>query len=393
MFMRAEDVVALLKVSRPTLYAYVSRGLIRAEVDAEDPRRRLYRADDVERLIKAKSRGRAPGQVAAATLDFGLPVLESQITLIDGGRLFYRGRDAVALAGKAGLEEAARLLWAAGEDDPFATPPVALPPAWAGVSASLRPATPVQRCLALLPLIESAGAGESRRDLAMAAALLRQVAAAAAGAEPSGRPIHRHLAEIWSLDWPAAELLRLALVLTADHELNASTFAVRVVASTGASLAACVIGGLAALGGPRHGGATHAVEALLDEIERTGDATAVAQRRVDRGEKLPGFGHPLYPEGDMRARAIRARLPFDAGREAMLETLERLAGRPANLDAMLVILRRALRLPPGAAQAIFAAGRTAGWLAHALEQQAAGQLIRPRARYAGPPPAAALTPP
>src|SRR5207245_5047973 len=120
--------------------------------------------------------------------------------------------------------------------------------------------------------------------------------------------------EIWRLDWPAAELLRLALVLIADHELNASTFAVRVVASTGASLVACVIGGLAALGGPRHGGTTEQVEALLDEIERVGDAAAVAEQRLSRGERLPGFGHPLYPDGDPRALAMRAGLPFDPRR-------------------------------------------------------------------------------
>src|SRR5258708_27489754 len=101
MLIRAEDAVALLQVSRATLYAYVSRGLIRAEVDTADPRRRLYRGEDVERLVKAKHRGRAPDQVAAATLDFGLPVLDSRITLIDAGRLFYRGRDALALAGRA----------------------------------------------------------------------------------------------------------------------------------------------------------------------------------------------------------------------------------------------------------------------------------------------------
>src|SRR5437868_3789241 len=111
-----------LKISRATLYAYVSRGLVGSAPAEDDPRRRVYRAADIERLVEQKKRGRKPDRIAEAALDWGLPVLESRITLIADGRLFYRGRDAVGLAAAATLEDAARLLWDCGAADPFAAP-------------------------------------------------------------------------------------------------------------------------------------------------------------------------------------------------------------------------------------------------------------------------------
>src|SRR5689334_468964 len=101
----ADEAVARLKISRPTLYAYVSRGLIRSDADPSDPRRSLYLAEDVERLVASKVRGRKPERIAESTLEWGLPVLESQITVIQDGRLFYRGHDATQLARSATLEE------------------------------------------------------------------------------------------------------------------------------------------------------------------------------------------------------------------------------------------------------------------------------------------------
>jgi citrate synthase len=174
--------------------------------------------------------------------------------------------------------------------------------------------------------------------------------------------------------------VRTALVLLADHELNASTFTVRVVASTGASLASALSAGLGALSGPLHGGQTSLVEAMFEEAERADSAQALVERRLWRGDSLPGFGHPLYPDGDPRAAALLAVLPPDPLRTGLLAALERLGKRP-NVDFATVSLRRALGLPAGAALTLFAVGRTAGWIAHALEQRADGKLIRPRARY------------
>ena len=216
--------------------------------------------------------------------------------------------------------------------------------------------------------------------------LLRLMAAAATGTVPDEAPLHRHSAHAWGLDDRAAELIRVALVLCADHELNASAFAVRVVASTGASLSACVSAGLSALSGPRHGGTTSLVEILFEETERYGNAAGVVQERLRRGDILPGFGHPLYRDGDPRATALLGLLPPDPTREALREAMDAIGGKLPNVDFALVSLRRALRLRPGSALALFAIGRTAGWIAHALEQQADDELVRPRARYSGPAP-------
>lgn len=383
----AESAATRLGVSRPTLYAYVSRGLVHAHPDGDDPRRRLYSADDIDRLAGNKARGRKPADIAAATLDYGLPALASGITLIEGGRLFFRGRDATRLAESATLEETARLLWQC-DSDPFAdaSPRVAAPAA--KLIGTLADTFPIDRCLALLPL---AGVGsamtwqrDSRRLRHDGAALLRVMAAGAVGALPNQEPVHRRVAQAWKLDARAADIIRAALVLCADHELNCSAFAVRVVASTGASLAACLAAGLSALSGPRHGGTTSLVEILFAEAENFGDAPRLVQERLRRGDILPGFGHPLYADADPRATALLRMLPADPTRDALRDAMDRIGGKAPNVDFALVAMRRALHLAPGSAFVLFAIGRTAGWIAHALEQQAEDRLIRPRARYVGP---------
>jgi citrate synthase len=387
----AESAAKRLGVNRATLYAYVSRGFIRAHAAPDDPRRRLYSARDVDRLAGNKTRGRKAADIAAATLDYGLPALSSGITLIEGDRLFYRGRDAARLAVEASLEETARLLWDCSEDPFGAAPPVFR--SAAPLIASLSDAFPLDRCMAVLPV---AGVGtamtwqrDQRRLWHDGAMLLRLMAAAATGTAPSDAPIHLHVAGAFGLDDRAAEKIRAALVLCADHELNTSAFAVRAVASTGASLAACVAAGLGALSGPRHGGQTSLVEILFEEAERFGDAAGLVRERLRRGDILPGFGHPLYRGGDPRALTLLSLLPPDPTRDAVREAMDSIRGVQPNVDFALVSLRRALRLKPGSALALFAIGRTAGWIAHALEQQAEDKVIRPRARYTGPAPAAA----
>jgi citrate synthase len=389
--MTAQSAAARLGISRATLYAYVSRGFVHAHPDAKDPRRRLYSADDINRLAGNKARGRRPLDIAAATLDFGLPALSSGITLIEDGRLFYRGRDVAELAAGATLEETARLVWQC-DDDPFLDASPRLADDAASMMEALADTYPIDRCLALLPV---AGVGtamtwqrDPRRVRVDAAALLRLMAAAAAGAAPNAMPVHRAVARAWGLDDRASEIIRAALVLCADHELNSSAFAVRVVASTGASLAACLSAGLSALSGPRHGGTTSLVEIMFTEAERLGDAAGMVQERLRRGDILPGFGHALYRGEDPRAAVLLALLPPDPTRDALREAMDRIRGKAPNVDFALVSMRRALRLKPGSALALFAIGRAVGWIAHALEQQAEDKLIRPRARYVGPAPEA-----
>lgn len=391
-FLDAETAAASLGVSRATLYAYVSRKLIRTREVAGDPRKRLYSAGDIEILKTRKKHNRAPGEAAASTLDWGLPVLDSAVTLIEDGALYFRGREAGKWAAHASLEETARLLWDCGDHDPFADP-AAVPPAWSdALLAGLQSLPLVERCQALL-LLAPAGRAimwqrDGRRLWSGAAALVRAMAAAASNTQPDAAPAHDHLAQAWSLSREGADRVRRALALLADHEFNASAFAVRVVASTGTSLGACLNAGLGALGGPLHGGTTSLVEIFFDEVRSARDAASVIETRLRRGDGVPGFGHPLYPEGDPRCRALLPLLPSDPVRDEIAAAMLEIAGRLPTIDFALVSLRRAYGLPPGAALALFAIGRTVGWIAHALEQSGEGRLIRPRARYVGPPPAA-----
>ncbi|MBJ6124203.1 citrate synthase family protein [Microvirga splendida] len=392
----AEEASSRLGISRASLYAYVSRGLIRSFSSPHDPRQRLYALDDVEALLERKARFRRPAVAAATALDWGLPVLETSITQIRDGRLFYRGQDAVALARAATLEDVARLLIGALDREAFHRPSrIPAPPA--------RPAFGPHAFVAqAVRLLSEPAARETRA--AEVAAILRLVTMAGSGADPAAEPLHRHLAQAWAVPPQAAEAIRRALVLCADHELSSSAFAVRVTASTGASLRNAVIAGLAALSGPYHGGMTERVRAFLN---------------APTTMPPPGFRHRLYPDGDPRARALLENVPLLAsdattlraladasggshrasdpkvestfGTHPMLNSLssasfsaenrDHFSARCASIDVALVMMERAYGLPVGAAFTLFAIGRTAGWLAHAIEQRGQMALIRPRARY------------
>ncbi len=387
-FIDAAMASELLGINRASLYAYVSRGLIRTMGAPDDPRRRLYNSHDIDQLKKNKLLGKRPKDVAASTLDWGLPVLSSNLTLIHNGHLFYRGHDAVTLAESETLEDVARLLWDCGDENPFTD---AAEQAWNASLLGLAADLPMtERCKALLCFVDAgrmtAWQRNKRKLWPGAATLLRSMTAAASNSQPSSLPAHLHLARAWKIDEARADILRSALVLLADHELNASAFATRVVASTGASLGACIDAGLSALSGPLHGGMTSLVELLFDEIEAAADPETVVETRLRRGDGLPGFDHPLYPEGDPRAAALLALLEPHPTRQALIDTVADTTGKLPTIDVALVSLRRELNLPPGAALSLFAIGRTVGWLAHAFEQFSDNRLIRPRARYEGPEP-------
>ena len=389
-YLNSTEATALLGVSRATLYAYVSRGLLHAHA-ADTPRESRYLREEVEQLARQRGQGRKPREVAQAALNWGLPVLESSITLIEQGRLYYRGEDAVDWARSHTLEETAALLWQYPANAAFAAHAVEATP----VLPDLQQRMAGQPCEnTLLPLFtvasdDAATAAWQQSPERLAAgcgALLRLLAACLLGTAPDKTPIHLQCAQAWALDAQGADLVRMALVLCADHELNASGFTARCVASTGASLRAAVVGGLAALTGGRHGGTTARVEALWDEL---GEAQAPARlrQRLARGETLPGFGHHLYPEGDVRAALLLEMLPRQGPAAALAAEVMALTGLAPSVDFALVALRRHLQLPPGSAFGLFALGRCAGWLAQALEQRATRQIIRPRAAYTGPRPA------
>ncbi len=393
-YITADTATKRLKVSRQTLYAYVSRGLIRSinpEGSGQDTRRKLYVAEDVDRLVKRKAQGRKPDRIAAGTLDFGLPVLESELTLIDRGKLYYRGQDAISLGDTASLEETACLLWGAEDSSPFDEPlPVGLVYANPVEGGPVGRWSVVARSTAALARLNTSDLPIRRSHPELlcrkGAFLVRALTSAICEQSVKKTPIHEQLATAWDVDLQYADHLRRTLVLLADHELNASAFAVRVVASTGASLSACLLGGLAALSGPRHGSASDHVRFLFDQIDQTQDPMTVIHSRLRRGERLPGVGHMLYPNGDPRARAMIDRLNLTEIEQKTLDIIFAETGHRENVDMALVLMERHLGLPAEAPIALFAVGRATGWIAHALEQNQSGQLIRPRAQYTGPMP-------
>ena len=384
-WLTAEQAVAALGVTRQTLYAYVSRRLIGVTAAPDDPRRSLYNAADIVRLTERHRRGRSRRAVAAATLDFGEPVLASGITRIEGGRLEYRGRDAIALAETATLEDVAALLWQV-ETPPFPRAPRRSWPVPRARTGRVVPGT-AEHCLSEVAQVAMLGRWSRRIEpvLTDAMAILDRVAWAACGHHgappPTRLALHERLASAWGVGPKAADLLRRVLVLLADHELNPSTYTARVVASTRAPLGACVLAGLAALTGPLHGGATEEARALLADPAVATDPELAIAARLARGERIPGFGHRLYPDGDARAKALLAQIPLRAPWQGVIDSVHVAVGIAPNVDFAVAVMERHLRLPAGTAFGLFAVGRTVGWIAHALEQWREGSLIRPRALY------------
>jgi citrate synthase len=195
-------------------------------------------------------------------------------------------------------------------------------------------------------------------------------------------------------DWEIEALDRV-LIACAEHELNASTFAARVIASTGADLFASILSALCSLSGPIHGGACDRIEAMFAELE-TGARVDEHLAAFARDHRLPpGFGHAIYPDGDPRAALLRqvaqaiakrrGRRLFDTAIKLETAVAKRERLRP-NLDFYLTVCVRMLGFQRSMPAAIFAIGRASGWIAHALEQYADNRLIRPRMRYRGAPP-------
>jgi citrate synthase len=392
-YLTAQQAADALGVTCATLYAYTSRGQLRSEPLPDRPRERRYFREDIERLRERKEARRDPDKAVARGLKWGSPVLTSGITLIHQGRLYYRGQDVVKFAEKASLEQAAELLWEAEApererlfdqpcslsprqiarlrstaEDPLTLLQMALPVAGAADPASydLRPSSVRQTGARIVRLLTTIVAGQSRA------------------------PVHEALRAAWvPKRADASDAIRMALVVCADHELNVSAFTARCAASAGASPYDVVSAALATLKGRRHGGETERVSALFREAEAPKRARAVMANRLRRGESLPGFGHPLYPAGDPRA-GLLMRLAEASGNDAEWRLVRALrkAGSELlhelpNLDFGLAALARTYGLPDGAPLVLFALGRTAGWIAHAIEQYSSGELIRPRARYTG----------
>lgn len=392
LYLSAREAAAELAISPATLYAYVSRGLIRSE-PSPDSRSHRYRAEDV-RVLKER-RAPSPEPRGFRSFDSDLPVMDSAVSTITEAGPIYRGVSCIELAEQGTLEHAATLLWDVTGVDPFSAencPQVS--DEMRAIADAAHRAAPLDRTTAVLALAASADAGAFTRAAdgraMVGARILRLVVATMLNAAASAAPLHLQIAKAWAPDHQrAADLIRRALVLLADHELNASTFTVRCAASTGLNLYDAVIAGVAALKGPRHGGAgvlaSRLVRTMVDH-----DVAPTIRERVALGERFAGFGHGVYKHGDPRAMSLLEALArAGAPRKLTREVPERIAeatGEFVNIDYALAVLVHSLRLPVGSELALFAMARTVGWIAHASEQLQQGRLIRPRARYVGPAP-------
>jgi citrate synthase len=391
----AVEAARRLGVKPETLYAYVSRGQLTRH---REGRRSLFARAEVERLA-------ARGHRAARAGELGI-VVETALTRLDpAGALFYRGADATRLARESTYEAVAELLWGGEPATPWEGPPIA--------GEGARPADHLRVIVA-----RAAAADPLRADLrppAVRATARRLIAtmvdglpaAAVVGGAPAvtapgegaaaaggGAAI---AARLWSRLHPAPptparlRLLDAALILLADHELALSALAARVAASAHADPYLVVLAGLSAQGGALHGGAGTSVERLLAAIPDAEAAPGVLGERLAAGEALPGFGHAVYTERDPRADVLLELLPQadpDPGRlavaRAVLDAVGRHDGPAPNVDFALGAVTDCLGLTPGAAEATFALARTAGLVAHALEEYPHRLRFRARAVYAGP---------
>lgn len=391
LWMSAVEASRVLGVRRATLYAYVSRGYVRSQSMPGSSRERRYLREDVERLRRRTEERRDPDKAAARVLQWGMPILESSITLIDGNTLYYRGYDAVVLSRSRSLEEVASLIWSGRFEEVFSSAPLEVAAAGRRSDDDLPFVARAQSMLAGAsardPLAFDLRAASVARSGWRILNLLTRTATLSRGAAPT---IEQTLAQAWGVPARGIDLLRRALILCADHELNVSSFTARSVASAGSHPYAVVIAGLAALEGTRHGGVSARVESMLASMRRTRHLGSALGERLRRGETLDGFGHPLYRHGDPRAAALFDLLRDRYARSAELAFVAEFADAAASvvrerptIDFALAALVRVLRLPIGSALTLFAIGRTIGWIGHAIEQYATGQLIRPRAKYVG----------
>jgi citrate synthase len=420
----AAEAARRLGVKPATLYSYVSRGVLTRQ-RGPGGKASLFDPDEVTDLAR-RGRPRRP-------LDRTALVIESAITEIAGDRLRFRGQDALALARERGFEDVCLLLWGGtpgdGEGGGWQAAPEAVAAAQAAQAALPAGTLPLERLQVIVPALAAADPLRLSLDppAVMAAgrailggmvdclpvAVTEDVAgtgnppggsavggSAAGGGSPStGSPVLGRgiAARLWPRLCPQPPspgllaALRAALVLLADHELAPSTLAARVAASVQADPYAVVATGLGAVGGALHGGASLGAQVMLAAADGPAAAPRVVGDLLRRGERVPGFGHFVYQSGDPRAGLllglVHAAVPGSprlAVTDAVLAETRRRSLPEPNIDFALATLASCAGMITGAGEAVFAVARTAGWLAHALEEYAARTPLRPRALYTGP---------
>jgi citrate synthase len=395
----AAEAAERLGVKPASLYSYVSRGVLNRR-RAAGSRASLFNASEVEGLARRGRPRRAPSSTEL--------VIETQLTEISGEHLRYRGHDAIALARQRPFEDVVGLLWTGSLSQQWAPPDswhatddaVA---AGSAAQAALPAGTlPLERLQVIVPALAAADPLRLHLDPPAVVAVGRGLIAGMVDCLPAARPgrprsagsiAERLVLRLCPAD-PGPGLVGVvgaALVLLADHELAASTLAARVAASVRADPYAVVATGLGAVGGPLHGGAAFGAEVMLRSAARAADAPRAVGDLLRRGERIPGFGHFVYTESDPRAVALmdllREAAPgserLDVADAVMAEARRRALPGP-NIDFALATLASVANMIPGSGQTVFAVARTAGWLAHAMEEYARGTPIRPRGIYTGP---------
>lgn len=398
----ARQVATRLGVKLETVYAYVSRGVLERTL-ADDGRTSRFDASEVEALAR-HGRPRS-GAARVGTVDVSLA---TSITEIHGDRLLFRGHDAVALARELSFEAVAELLWtgALPASATWPGPPLGARVARTATAALPASTSPIERLAVMTAALAcvhplrtdlrpATVAAHGRAMLATFVELLPRIGGAEARPSPE-EPFARRLWPRISTLAANAERVALlddALVLLSDHELATSTLAARVAASTRADPFAVVLAGLGAMSGPLHGKAALGVHEMLLQAAASSPELAFARivDEVDRSRVMYGFGHPVYRDVDPRAAHLLEMLGPLAKRDdrrlfdAVLRMARSQGVAPPNVDFALGALAFALKMPVGATEAIFAVARTAGWLAHALEEYGEAPLrFRARAVYIGP---------
>ena len=408
-YLTREEALTVLRVKPQTLYCYVSRGYIRS-VPQPDGRSSFYAREDVDKM-KAKSAARAGhGAAAAGAMRWGEPVIQTAITEITADGPRYRSRLAIDLVrANASFETVAEFLWT-GQwfEELVSWRAPALPSAFAALfdaSAKLNDDAHVLQLMSLLagwlgiaegPRVERVQMGGT--PVTSARRLIRAMTGAfgilgtrhAFVPLEEGESIAAGLTRALDGDPSFVPLLNGALTLVADHELNPATFAARIASSGGADVHSCVGSALDVHYGSLVGRGCDQVEQLFSGNADPATVVARVQAKHDAARKLPGFNHPLYPDGDPRARYLITLAREHARDKRMVRNLSDALLRIENefdahptVETGLVFLCRALGLPYRSAGGIYALGRSAGWVAHVLEQRLAGFVIRPRAKYVG----------
>ncbi|MFD9004649.1 citrate synthase family protein [Streptomyces sp. NPDC059582] len=395
-----KEAAELLGVKPETVYAYVSRGQLSSQ-RVPGGRGSTFDAQEVEVLARRNRRENGLSSGAISELS-----VRTRITLIDQDRYYFRGVDATELAARHSYEEIAEWLWT-GRLRPgiaFTAPEATVAVARRAVGALPEHTGPVDRLR--VAAIAAAAADPLRFDLSENAVLgtARTLIPTLVAALPPVRRGHRDTGPLahrlwtrltgWDADETSLQVLDTALGLLVDHDLAASTLAVRVAASARAHPYAAVSAGLGVIEGPLHGAASGLAHRLLLEVLDQGDAAPVIAEELRAGRRIPGLGHRLYPGEDPRARALFTLLeempraaPGLAAARDIVTTTARHTPLQANVDLALAVLTTSCGMPATAGETIFAVARTAGWIAHALEEYGERPLrMRPSGHYVGPKP-------